>query len=91
MFRSLAVANLRAYALSVGRVDGASVTTVAWHAAVTTPAIASIRCEHYAVGQTATTAIFAIRAFHSAGPVSCTDVPSESTATVTGMPFSLNS
>ena len=41
--------------------------------------------------QPATTGIFAIRAFHSAGPVSCTDVPCESTATVTGMSFSVNS
>ena len=33
----------------------------------------------------------AILAFHSAGPVSCTDVPLASTATVTGMSLTSNS
>jgi len=33
----------------------------------------------------------AMRAFHSAGPVSCTDVPLASTATVTGMSTTSNS
>ena len=41
--------------------------------------------------QAATTGIFAMRAFHSAGPVSCTDVPCASTATVTGMSTTSNS
>ncbi len=38
-----------------------------------------------AIVQPATTGIAPIRAFHSAGPVWWTEVPSESTATVTGM------
>ena len=33
----------------------------------------------------------AILAFHSRGPVSCTDVPNASTATVTGMSCTVNS
>ncbi len=39
----------------------------------------------------APTAIFAILPRHSRGPVSCTDVPFASTATVTGMSFTSNS
>jgi len=38
-----------------------------------------------------TTGIFPMRACHSFGPVWCTDVPAESTATVTGMSFTSNS
>jgi len=41
--------------------------------------------------QAAATGIAPIRACHSRGPVSCTDVPSESTATVTGMSWTSNS
>jgi OFA family oxalate/formate antiporter-like MFS transporter len=41
--------------------------------------------------QAAATGILPIRACHSRGPVSCTDVPSESTATVTGMSLTSNS
>ncbi len=48
------------------------------------------------VRQAAVTAIFAnapeaMRCCHSFGPVSCTDTPFESTATVTGMSFTSNS
>ena len=38
-----------------------------------------------------TTGIFPMRACHSRGPVSCTDSPVESTATVTGMSCTVNS
>ena len=38
-----------------------------------------------------TTGILPMRACHSLGPVSCTDVPCESTATVTGMSCTVNS
>ncbi len=41
--------------------------------------------------QAASTGIFAIRACHSFGPVSCTETPAESTATVTGMSRTSNS
>ncbi len=43
------------------------------------------------VPQPATTGIFPIFACHSFGPVWCTDVPCESTATVTGMSTTSNS
>jgi len=42
-------------------------------------------------GQVAATGIFPIRARHSRGPVSCTEVPFASTATVTGMSRTSNS
>ena len=42
-------------------------------------------------GQSVATGIFPIRARHSRGPVSCTDTPLESTATVTGMSLTSNS
>ena len=42
-------------------------------------------------GQAVTTGIFPIRARHSRGPVSCTDAPLASTATVTGMSRTSNS
>ena len=41
--------------------------------------------------QAAISGIEAIRCFHSAGPVSCTETPVESTATVTGMSLTSNS
>ncbi len=41
--------------------------------------------------QATTTGIFPIRVCHSFGPVWCTDVPCESTATVTGMSCTVNS
>ncbi len=44
-----------------------------------------------APGQAAVTGILPIRARHSRGPVSCTDVPFASTATVTGMSRTSNS
>ena len=43
--------------------------------------------KHYAT----TTGIFPIRVCHSFGPVWCTEVPCESTATVTGMSCTVNS
>jgi hypothetical protein len=43
------------------------------------------------LNQLAATGILPIRALHSRGPVSCTDVPRESTATVTGMSLTSNS
>ena len=42
-------------------------------------------------GQATATGILPIFACHSLGPVSCTLVPFESTATVTGMSFTSNS
>lgn len=42
-------------------------------------------------GYATTTGILPIRACHSFGPVWCTEVPCESTATVTGMSCTVNS
>ena len=47
--------------------------------------------ERCALGQTTATGILPIFARHSAGPVRCTALPPESTATVTGMSFTSNS
>ena len=46
---------------------------------------------HLLCCQATTTGILPIRACHSRGPVWCTEVPSESTATVTGMSLTSNS
>jgi S-adenosylmethionine:tRNA ribosyltransferase-isomerase len=56
---------------------------------------AAIRASHgqgkRAAHQAAATAILPMRARHSRGPVSCTEVPLQSTATVTGMSLTSNS
>ena len=56
---------------------------------------AAIRATHgpgkRAVHQAAATAILPMRVRHSRGPVSCTEVPLQSTATVTGMSLTSNS